>query len=199
MLIRTARFLLRLGGWTLVGEVPDVPKAVLIAAHHTSNWDGVWGLIAKVALGLDVRFFGKASLFWFPLGSLLRGLGGIPLDRARPGAAVEQAIASFRNRDRFFFGMAPEGTRSRRDHWKSGFYRIALGADVPLLLAFFDYEERRLGLGPVVELCGDPDTDLAPIRAFYAENARGRHRDRESTIALPPDIVSDSAAISRSL
>ena len=190
MLAPTARFLLRLGGWTLVGKPPDVPKAVLIAAHHTSNWDGIWGLIAKVALDIDVRFFAKASLFWFPLGILLRALGGIPLDRSRPGSAVEQAVASFRSRERFFFGMAPEGTRSRRDNWKSGFYRIALGADVPLVLAFFDYENRRLGLGPVVELSGDPEADLAPIRAFYAENARGRHRDRESTIALPPDITS---------
>ncbi len=175
-----------------------MPRALIIAAHHTSNWDGVWGLIAKVAFGLDVRFFGKASLFWFPLGNLLCGLGGIPLDRARPGAAVENAVAAFRSRERFYFGMAPEGTRSRRDHWKSGFYRIALAAEVPLVLAFFDYENRRLGLGPTVELSGDPGKDLIPIKEFYAGNARGRHRDRESTIALPPDMLTDAAANSSS-
>ena len=111
---------------------------------------------------------------------------------------MENAVAAFRSEERFYFGMAPEGTRSRRDHWKSGFYRIALAAEVPLVLAFFDYENRRLGLGPTVELSGDPGKDLTPIKEFYARNARGRHRDRESTIALPPDMLTDAAANSSS-
>ncbi len=177
--------LLRLGGWTLVGEHPAVPKAVIIAAPHTSNWDGVWGLIAKVAFKLDVRFFGKASLFWFPLSILLRGMGGIALDRSRPGASVEQAIESFNTRDSFYFGMAPEGTRRVKDYWKTGFYRIATGADVPVALAFFDYENRRLGLGPTLELSGDPEVDLPPIRHFYAEFGRGKHPEKTSPVAFP--------------
>ncbi len=182
MLAAIARFLLRLGGWTLVGEHPTVPKAVIIAAPHTSNWDGVWGLIAKVALRIDVRFFGKDSLFWFPLGVLLRGMGGIPLDRSNPGASVDRAIRSFQSAERFYFAMAPEGTRSRRGGWKSGFYRIATGADVPVILAFFDYSQRRIGLGPTIELSGDPDADLEPVRRFYVENSAGKRPDQASPI-----------------
>ncbi len=186
MLSSIARLWLRLGGWTLVGEHPAVRKAVVIAAPHTSNWDGLWGLVAKVAFKLDVRFFGKASLFWFPLGTILRAMGGIPLDRSAPGSAVEQAIRSYETRDQFFFGMAPEGTRSLKEHWKSGFYRIATGANVPVILAFFDYENRRLGLGPTLDMTGDPDVDLPLIRAFYAENGRGKRPDQASPIELPP-------------
>ncbi len=187
MLASIARFLLWLGGWTLVGEHPAAPKAVIIATPHTSNWDGVWGLIAKVALRLDVRFFGKASLFWFPLSVLLRGMGGIPLDRSRPGSAVEQAIESYARRETFYFGMAPEGTRSRKDYWKTGFYRIATGANVPVVLAFFDYESRRLGLGPTLEMSGNAEQDLAAIREFYREHARGKHHEKMSPIAFPPE------------
>ncbi|MEO1246675.1 MAG: lysophospholipid acyltransferase family protein [Pseudomonadota bacterium] len=187
MLQSIARFLLRLGGWTLVGKVPTAPKAVLIAAPHTSNWDGIWGLIAKVAFDLDVRFFGKESLFWFPLGVLLRGMGGIPLDRSRPGSTVTQAIEAFAAEEKLYIAMAPEGTRSRREHWKSGFYRIATGAKVPLVLAFFDYEARRLGIGMTLELTGDPERDMHAIREFYAANMHGRHPEKTSTIALPPE------------
>lgn len=187
MLSFIARLWLRLGGWTLVGEHPAVDKAVVIAAPHTSNWDGLWGLVAKVAFKVDVRFFGKESLFWFPLGTILRGMGGIPLNRSAPGSAVEQAIESFKTHDQFYFGMAPEGTRSLKDSWKSGFYRIATGANVPVILAFFDYENRRLGLGPTLAMSGDPDVDMETIRMFYLENGHGKRPDQASPIALPPD------------
>ncbi len=191
MLSSIARLWLRLAGWTLVGEHPVVPKAVVIAAPHTSNWDGLWGLVAKVALGIDVRFFGKESLFWFPLGVLLRGMGGIPLDRSSPGSSVEQAIRSYATREHFYFGMAPEGTRSRKPHWKSGFYRIAVGANVPVVLAFFDYEKRRLGIGPTLELTGEPETDLRTIRAFYAEHACGKYPEKASPVEMPPPQTTD--------
>ena len=187
MLASIARLLLRLGGWTLVGEHPAVPKAVIIAAPHTSNWDGIWGLIAKVALSVDVHFFGKDTLFWFPLGTLLRGLGGIPLDRSKPGSSVDAAIRSFRSSDTFYFAMAPEGTRGLRKHWKSGFYRIAMGAGVPVALAFFDYERRRVGIGPTIELTGDPERDLVPIREFYEANAHGKRPELTSPIAFPEE------------
>ena len=188
MLQSIARFLLRLGGWTLVGEVPTVPKAVFIVAPHTSNWDGIWGLIAKVAFDVDVRFFGKESLFWFPLGVLLRGMGGIPLDRSRAGGTVTQAIEAFAAEERLNIAMAPEGTRSFREHWKSGFYRIAVGAGVPLALAFFDYRNRRIGLGPTLHLTGRPDEDMQAIRDFYVNNASGRHPEKVGPVALPPEF-----------
>ena len=173
MLPAIARFLLWLGGWTIVGGLPKPAKAVLVAAPHTSNWDGVWALIYKVAIQLDVRWFAKESLFWFPLSTLLRGLGGIPLDRGKAGSAVDQAVGMFRDLHSFYFGLAPEGTRSRTDYWKSGFYRIAREADVPIVLGFLDYGSKRLGLGPTLYPSGDLEADLTVIREFY-EGIEGR-------------------------
>lgn len=183
---KVARFLLRIGGWELIGERPDVPQAVLIAAPHTSNWDGLWGLIAKVALELDdARFFGKKSLFWFPLGTLLRGLGGIPLDRDRAGGAVQQAVDMFATGEPLLFALAPEGTRSKRDHWKNGFYRIARAANVPVTLGFLDFGHRRIGLGPTLALSGDEDADLAMIREHYRD-VRGCRPEKASEIRFRP-------------
>ena len=169
MLKRLARFILWLGGWQAVGEVPDETKAVFIAAPHTSNWDGLWALTYKTLIGLDVRFFAKHSLFWFPLGTLLRFLGGIPLDRSRAGSAVDQAVAMFAAEESFFFGLAPEGTRALRDAWKSGFYRIALAADVPVFLGVIDYKNKRVGIMGRLDLTGDAEADLARCADFYSD------------------------------
>ncbi len=163
-----ARFLLRLGGWTAVGDVPKARKAVLIGAPHTSNWDGFWALVYITAIGLEVKFFVKDSMFWFPLGALLRAFGAIPLNRKKPGSSVNEAIAEFDRHEQFYFGLAPEGTRSKTPGWKSGFYRIAEGAGVPVVFGFFDYSNRRLGLGPTITLTGDKDADLEIIRSFYS-------------------------------
>lgn len=177
MLRRLARWILRTGGWTMVGEVPDVPKAVFVVAPHTSNWDGLWALTYKVAVGADVHFFAKRSLFWFPLGNLLSALGGIPLDRSRAGSAVRQAISMFEREEHFFFGLAPEGTRSHKPGWKSGFYRIAQGANVPVYPAMLDYGQKRVGVGQRIELSGDQEKDLEVFRSFYAD-VRGRRPEK---------------------
>lgn len=168
MLAHLARFILWSGGWTAVGTGPDEPKAVLIASPHTSNWDAFWALVYKVAVGLDVKFFAKHSAFWFPLGTILRALGGVALDRRRAGTAVDQAIDMFRKEESFYFGLAPEGTRKKTRGWKTGFYRIAMGADVPVYLGFLDYKEKRVGIGPRLKLTGDPSIDLEFCRNFYA-------------------------------
>jgi len=167
MLKRLARFILWLGGWQAVGDIPDEPKAVVIAAPHTSNWDALWALTYKTLVGLDIRFFAKHSLFWFPLGSLLRFLGGIPLDRSRAGSAVDQAVAMFKAEDSFYFGLAPEGTRALRDAWKSGFYRIAIEADVPVFLGVIDYKNKKVGIMGRLDLTGDTEADLARCADFY--------------------------------
>jgi 1-acyl-sn-glycerol-3-phosphate acyltransferase len=185
MLSWIAGILLKIGGWTPLGEVPDVPKAVVIAYPHTSNWDGIWAMVYKVYIGLDVKFFGKDTLFWFPLSVILRALGCIPLDRNAPGSAVEAAVREFSESETFYLGLAPEGTRSLRPHWKSGFYRIALEAGVPVVLGFLDFGRREIGLGGTVELTGDVDTDLARIRDCY-EGVRGRFPEKESPIQFPP-------------
>lgn len=181
MLRGIARLILRLGGWTAVGEVPDVPKAVMIAAPHTSNWDGLWALTYKVAMDIEVHFFAKEALFWFPLGNLLRGLGGIPLDRARATKAVQHAVEMFDANETFYFGLAPEGTRSKRDSWKSGFYRIATGAGVPIFLCVLDYGNKRVGIGKRLDPSGDIHADAAIMAEFY-KNIRGRWPDKETPL-----------------
>lgn len=165
---RIAQCLLWVCGWTAIGAVPDVPKAVVIAAPHTSNWDGFWALTYKVAVGIDIRFFAKHSLFWFPLGALLRGLGGIRLDRSQAGSAVAIAVARFEEEEHFFFGLAPEGTRALRDGWKTGFYRIAKEAHVPVFLGYLDYAKKEVGIKQRLDLTDDVDADLQKCADFYA-------------------------------
>jgi 1-acyl-sn-glycerol-3-phosphate acyltransferase len=181
MLRRFARLVLWIGGWTPIGEIPEEPKAVFIAAPHTSNWDGFWAITYKVAVGLDVHFFAKHSLFWFPLGTLLRGLGGIPLDRSKATSAVATAVEMFATEEQFYFGLAPEGTRAYSDAWKTGFYRIATIANVPVFLGCIDYSAKQVGIGERIDLTGDHDADLAKCAAFYA-GVEGRRPEKASPI-----------------
>jgi len=169
MLQRLAQLILKLTGWTVVGEVPDTPKAVFIAAPHTSNWDGFVALTYSVAVDLDIRFFAKQSLFWFPLGTVLRGLGGVPLNRDRATSAVDQAVAMFEAEETFYFGLSPEGTRALRDSWKSGFYRIAKATNVPVFLGVLDYKNKRIGIAGRLDLSDDMDADIEKCAKFYAE------------------------------
>ena len=183
MLRRLARFLLWLGGWKAVGKVPDLRKAVFIAAPHTSNWDGFWAIVYITYIGLDAHWFIKKSLFWFPLNKVLTFFGAVPLNRERGGSAVSEAITAFDKNDRFYLGLAPEGTRSKKQGWKSGFYRIAEGANVPVVLGFLDYGARRIGIGPVVTLTGDRDADMAILESFYS-SVSGRWPDKTCPIKL---------------
>lgn len=169
------RSALRAGGWRMEGAFPDIPKLVLIGAPHSSNWDGVWGFAAKVALGLDIKILGKRELFWWPLGPLLRRLGVIAVDRSASHGVVEQVAAMIRDADTFWFGLAPEGTRKPVEHWKSGFWKIARAANVPVLPAYFHYPDRIIGIGPLVTLSDDMAADIARIRAWYRP-FQGRHR-----------------------
>lgn len=180
---RVARFLLWLGRWTVIGRVPEIHKAVIVGAPHTSYWDGYWALVYKVAVGLDVKFYVKESLFWFPLSILLRGMGAVPLNRGRAGRSVSQAIEALNKNERYFFGLAPEGTRSKTRGWKSGFYRIAEGAGVPVVFGFFDYPKRRLGLGPTLTLTGDAEADIAICRSFY-ESVTGRRPEKTGPVVF---------------
>ena len=161
------RSVLRLGGWRLVGPLPDVSKLVLIAAPHSSNWDGIWGFAAKLALGFEVRLLGKAQLFWWPLGPLLRRLGVIPVDRSSPHGTVQQAVEMIRRSERIWYALAPEGTRKRVERWKTGFWKIAHEAQVPILPAYFHYPDKRIGVGPLFATTGDMAADIAALRAWY--------------------------------
>jgi 1-acyl-sn-glycerol-3-phosphate acyltransferase len=173
---RACAWLLRRCGWRVVGEFPDRPRLVVIAAPHSSWWDGVWGLLCKVALGADITFMAKRELFRGPLGWLLRRLGGIPIERAAAHGLVEQMVARFRASPQLWLGIAPEGTRKHVHAWKSGFWHIARAAEVPILPAAFDYPSRTITIGPLFQPSADLHADLAALRAFYAP-FRGKHRN----------------------
>jgi 1-acyl-sn-glycerol-3-phosphate acyltransferase len=162
-------------GWRIAGELPDVGKLVLIAAPHSSWWDGVWGLLFKVALGADIAFMAKRELFRGPLGWLLRRLGGIPIERSAAHGVVEQMTERMRRSDRLWLGITPEGTRRRVARWKTGFWQIARGAGVPILPVAFDYPSKSIAIGPLFTPGADAAADIAALRAFYAP-FRGRHR-----------------------
>jgi len=161
--------LVKLMGWRVVGEMPDHPKMVIIAAPHTSNWDGYWLLVYKVAYGVDVKFFVKKQMFWFPMSLLLNGMGGVPLDRRDSRSAVKQAVTAFNENDDYLFGLAPEGTRSKTQGWKSGFYRIAEEAGVPVVFGYLDYSLKQGGFGPEMIPPGNVSEDMDVIRDFYSD------------------------------
>jgi 1-acyl-sn-glycerol-3-phosphate acyltransferase len=149
------------------GSVPDVPRLVLIVAPHTSNWDFVVGLFAKLALGLRVRFMAKHTLFRGPFGSFLRWLGGIPVDRRAAVGVVEGAIETIRAAEKLYLVLTPEGTRKRVPAWRSGFYRIAHGAGVPILPVAFDYRKRAVTFEPLFGPTGDYEADLRLLRSSF--------------------------------
>lgn len=172
---RLCAALLRVCGWRQAGELPDVARLVVIAAPHSSWWDGLWGMLMKVALGIDLTFMGKRELFRGPLGWLLRHLGGIPVERQATNGVVEQMVARFQASPRLWLGLAPEGTRRAVTQWRSGFWHIAHEAGVPILPLYFDYASRTIGFGPLFHTTGDMDADIAALRAFY-QPFRGRNR-----------------------
>lgn len=159
--------LLRLFGWRFEGELPDVSRCVIIGAPHTSNWDFYFGICAVYSLGLRVEWIGKHTLFRAPFGWFMRWLGGIPVTR-RPGEGVVDAVVRRMNeRESVVLGLSPEGTRRRVERWRTGFYHIAVGARVPILLGYFDYARKRVGVGPLFHPTGDLERDLVELRRFY--------------------------------
>lgn len=170
------RTVLRLGGWRMIGPWPDVKKMVVIVAPHSSAWDAIWGIAAKVGLGLGIVFIGKKEAFWGPVGWILRTVGGVPVDRSAPGGIVDQVADQIRASERMWFVLAPEGTRRKVDQWKTGFWKIARRAGVPVLCVGFDYPDRAIRIGELVELSEDMEADLRRIRAKFAPY-RGKHRN----------------------
>jgi len=168
------RAALRILGWRIEGEVPDVPRCVVILAPHTSNWDFVVAMATLLALGLRAHYLGKHTIFRGPFGRLLRWSGGLPVDRAAPGDIGERAAAMMRAADRMFLALAPEGTRRKVQHWKTGFHRIAITAGVPIFPAALDYRTRTVRLFPLFEPGPDYAADLGRLRSLYLA-AMARH------------------------
>ncbi len=185
ILNKIAKLIVGISGWDIVGEVPSLDKAVYIAAPHTSNWDGFWLIVGKTALNLDASFLVKQTLFWWPLGPILSGLGAIPIDRSRGAGIVEQLIEMFTDNDRLNLALAPEGTRQWTPYWKTGFYRIAVEAGVPIVLGFIDYGSKKMGIGGTFVPSGDQEKDLLFLQNFYAPYAPC-HPEKMGPIAFPP-------------
>jgi 1-acyl-sn-glycerol-3-phosphate acyltransferase len=183
MLRRLAVVALRLRGWRLSGEPPDLPKYLIVLAPHTCNWELLLGLLAAAGFGLRISWLGKHTIFRWPIAGLLRHLGGIPVRRNQHGGLVGQVVAAYAAADSLVVGMTPEGTRSLTRYWKSGFYHIALGARIPIVLASIDRPTRRIELGPTLEPSGDPHRDMEAIRLFYA-NVQGIHPERTGPVRV---------------
>lgn len=178
------RSVLRLGGWRVEGEWPDLDKLLIIAAPHSSAWDGVRGLATKLALGLELRILAKAELFrglsGLCLGPLLRWFGALPIDRHAANGVVGQSVQAFASHPTFWMVLAPEGTRRAVTHWRSGFWHIAQQAKVPIVCAWFHYPERRIGIGQLFQVGSDREADMAALREYYRPFV-GRNRS-----TLPP-------------
>jgi len=186
MLQALAKSILRVSGWQLVGEIPNIKKAVFIAAPHTSNWDGLWFIVYKFAVDVEVRFLGKHSLFWWPLGSILLAIGCMPVDRRAAADIVPQLVEAFEREEHLFLALAPEGTRKWTPHWKTGFYRIAKAAGVPIYLAFIDYRDRKIGIGPSLPSHGNVEEDVTFLKDFYAR-LTGRRPELQGPVSFPPE------------
>ena len=175
------RLWLRATGWHIEGEMPNLPKFIIVAAPHSSNWDLPYVLAAGLHYGVRIHWMGKDSIFKWPFGGLMRWLGGIPVDRSKANNAVDGMILRFADSDRLIVAIPPEGTRGKVDRWKSGFYHIAVGAKIPLALGFLDYKRKAAGIARVFQPSGNYEADLAEIQAFYATvTARHPNRDAKS-------------------
>jgi 1-acyl-sn-glycerol-3-phosphate acyltransferase len=181
-----AQWFVALMGWKAEGDLQLLPKKfVAILAPHTSNWDLLYAFGTIYALGIKFNWFGKKEAFRWPIGGLFKKLGGIPIERSARQNMVEQTVAFIRSRERVVIGIAPEGTRSNVNYWKTGFYRIAHLAAVPIAFAFLDYRRKVGGIGPLMETTGAIEEDLKVIRGYY-KGVTARYPDLVGDVAINP-------------
>jgi 1-acyl-sn-glycerol-3-phosphate acyltransferase len=167
--------ILRLLGWRLDMHLPDLPKFIIIAVPHTSNWDFVVGICTILLMRVRIRWWVKHTVYRWPWRHFVDWSGGIPIERAAAGGVVEQTVAAFAREQTLVLALTPEGTRSRVPQWKRGFYYVAVKAQVPIVLAYFDYRRRIVGTGPVIWPTGDYAADTAKMLEFYRTTAVARH------------------------
>lgn len=168
-------------GWTVTGEIPNVPKAMVIAAPHTSNMDGWYCFMAIMSLGINITVMAKDSLFKPPFKSILHWLNVIPVKRSSPEGLIDQVVAEYKQRDQIWMAMSPEGTRNSAPKWKSGFYRIAVAANIPLVIATIDYAKRQITLKNLFYPTGNYEQDLPAILEYY----RGVQPYNPDQLSLP--------------
>lgn len=161
--------IMRLCGWKLANKPPELDKYVLLAAPHTSNWDFPALIGAALEARVSINWMGKHTLFPKPIRPLMKWLGGIPINRNSSQNMVQQVIERFELESSLVVAIPPEGTRSKVERWKTGFYHIAQGANVPVVLGFLDFAKKEAGFGPAYTLTGDLEKDLQEIQAFYKD------------------------------
>ena len=165
-------------GWKLMGGKPDVSKFILILAPHTSNYDFFLGLAARSISGLDSGFLAKSSLFTIPvIGRIMKAFGGHPVDRSKKTNLVDQVVALYERHEEFVITITPEGTRSYNPNWKTGFYRIAIKADIPIVMVSFDFEKKVVEYREPFYPTGDLEADLEYIKSYY-RTIKGRHPEQ---------------------
>ena len=175
------RFYFWLTGWKVVGDAPRYPKFVATAGPHTSNWDGLMMLCSSWIVRCQIDWMLKKEWFWGPMGWVMRSLGGVPIDRRRGFNTVDQMLEQFEKRDRMALAIPPEGTRKKTDHWKTGFYWIAHEADVPILIAYVDYERKEVNFeSGFWKTTGEIEVDMPIIWEHFGKGK-----------ALYPEKVSD--------
>lgn len=183
MLSRLSAWILNKLGWTLHVDLPDIKKFVAIAAPHTSNWDFPLGILAAKAINLKVRWMGKHSMFHWPYGWFFRAIGGTSIHRDQGKNYILQMADLFAQSDQLVLALAPEGTRSKTDHWKTGFHYIARAAGVPVLMAYLDYGNKQVGIGGMFYPGDDIEEDFIRIAEYYKDR-RGKNPEKESLIQV---------------
>jgi 1-acyl-sn-glycerol-3-phosphate acyltransferase len=164
---KLSKWLLKVAGWKMKITIEEPEKSIICVAPHTSNWDFLVGKLSYWATGREANFLMKKSWFVFPLGGLWRSMGGVAIDRSRKSSVTQQMADEFASRSHFHLAITPEGTRSRTEKWKMGFYHIAVKANVPIQLAYIDYKNKEMGITEIIIPSGNEDTDMKYIHQFY--------------------------------
>lgn len=182
--MKISKFILRMIGWKLIETELPKNNYVIIGAPHTTNWDFPLVMLCLSGLGLKFSWVAKHSLFRPPLGFLFRAIGGIAVNRSKRKEFMNTIKHEFETKENFMLAIAPEGTRSYTDHWKFGFYQIALEAKADVALGVVNYEKKEIGLAGHIKLSGDIEKDFEQIAKFYNENGRGLYPEKASKIAI---------------
>lgn len=183
MLKPLSRFILSILGWTTSHAAPVMDKCVLIGAPHTSNWDFPLTLLGLSSMGVRFNWVAKHTLFFWPMGTLLRRIGGVPVDRSQGSSFLKKAIELYGSREKLVLAIAPEGTRSKAPYWKIGFYLIAHQAKVPIALGYIDYATKMIGLDEVIIPTGNFEEDFAKIKSYY-QGKTGKYPENQGEIRV---------------
>ena len=162
-------WLLKKMGWTFRVNIPPTPKCVVCVAPHTSNWDFVIGELGIRSVGMRAGFLMKDTWFFFPMGNLMRALGGIPVKQHSHTNVSEHVVNAFNAKDKLWIAVTPEGTRSPNPNWHKGFLHIARQANIPIVLAYFDYDKKEACIDRIFEATGNVDADLVTIKQYYKQ------------------------------